>query len=227
MVLAGQIALADILLDGRLEVGLGRGHAWLMEPANVVLDESVERYPEAVEILLNAVDGGPLLVRGQVLPGARPAGRPEADPEAASADLAGRDEREVGRARGRATAGASRSAAPRRTSRSRRRSASTTRPARRSGCGRTSRYIKACHLDEDNDRAIEEGERAAHELHPLQRRADRLARPHARGQAEADRRALRVLRRRRLPEHAQPLLPAAARPRTSSTRAARTRSPSS
>ena len=54
MVLAGQIALADILLNGRLEVGLGRGHAWLMEPANVVLDESVERYPEAVEILLKA-----------------------------------------------------------------------------------------------------------------------------------------------------------------------------
>ena len=65
----------------------------------------------------------------------------------------------MGRARGRATAGASRSAGPRRTSRSRRPSASTTRPARRSAWARTSRYIKACHLDEDNDRAIEEGER--------------------------------------------------------------------
>jgi alkanesulfonate monooxygenase SsuD/methylene tetrahydromethanopterin reductase-like flavin-dependent oxidoreductase (luciferase family) len=54
MVLAGQIALADILLNGRLEVGLGRGHAWLMEPGNIVLDESVERYPEAVEILLKS-----------------------------------------------------------------------------------------------------------------------------------------------------------------------------
>jgi alkanesulfonate monooxygenase SsuD/methylene tetrahydromethanopterin reductase-like flavin-dependent oxidoreductase (luciferase family) len=54
MVLAGQIALADVLLDGRLDVGFGRGHAWLQEPANIVLDESVERYPECVEILLKA-----------------------------------------------------------------------------------------------------------------------------------------------------------------------------
>lgn len=57
MVLAGQIALADNLLDGRLDIGLGRGHAWLMEHANVVLDESVERYPEAVDILLEAWKG--------------------------------------------------------------------------------------------------------------------------------------------------------------------------
>jgi alkanesulfonate monooxygenase SsuD/methylene tetrahydromethanopterin reductase-like flavin-dependent oxidoreductase (luciferase family) len=54
MVLAGQIALADNLLNGRLDVGLGRGHAWLMEHANVVLDESVERYPECVDILLKS-----------------------------------------------------------------------------------------------------------------------------------------------------------------------------
>lgn len=52
VVLAGQIALADILLDGRFEVGLGRGHTWLQDPANIVLDESVERYPECVDILL-------------------------------------------------------------------------------------------------------------------------------------------------------------------------------
>ena len=34
MVLAGEIAQADILLHGRLECGVGRGHAWLNEPAN-------------------------------------------------------------------------------------------------------------------------------------------------------------------------------------------------
>jgi alkanesulfonate monooxygenase SsuD/methylene tetrahydromethanopterin reductase-like flavin-dependent oxidoreductase (luciferase family) len=50
-VLAGEIATADILLDGRLEVGVGRGHAWLQEPANIVLEENVERYPECLDIL--------------------------------------------------------------------------------------------------------------------------------------------------------------------------------
>ena len=30
--LAGEIAVADILTGGRLEVGLGRGHAWLYPP---------------------------------------------------------------------------------------------------------------------------------------------------------------------------------------------------
>lgn len=54
MVLAGQIAQADILLRGRLEVGVGRGHAWLQEPANIVLHENVERYPECLDILLKA-----------------------------------------------------------------------------------------------------------------------------------------------------------------------------
>ena len=55
MVLAGQIAQADILLRGRLDVGVGRGHAWLNEPANIVLEENVERYPECLDILLGAL----------------------------------------------------------------------------------------------------------------------------------------------------------------------------
>ena len=54
MVLAGEIAEADILTNGRLECGVGRGHAWLNEPANVVLEENQERYVEALEILLKA-----------------------------------------------------------------------------------------------------------------------------------------------------------------------------
>ena len=52
--LAGQIAEADILTNGRLECGLGRGHAWLFGPANVPLEESRPRYDEAVEILIRA-----------------------------------------------------------------------------------------------------------------------------------------------------------------------------
>ncbi|MGH9860406.1 MAG: LLM class flavin-dependent oxidoreductase, partial [Candidatus Acidiferrales bacterium] len=54
MRLAGQIAEADILTGGRLECGLGRGHAWLFGPSNVALEESRPRYDEAIEILVRA-----------------------------------------------------------------------------------------------------------------------------------------------------------------------------
>jgi alkanesulfonate monooxygenase SsuD/methylene tetrahydromethanopterin reductase-like flavin-dependent oxidoreductase (luciferase family) len=54
MRLAGQIAEADILTRGRLECGLGRGHAWLFGPSNVPLEESRPRYDEAIEILIRA-----------------------------------------------------------------------------------------------------------------------------------------------------------------------------
>ncbi len=52
--LAGMIAEADILTGGRLECGLGRGHAWLFGPTNVPLEESRPRYDEAIELLLLA-----------------------------------------------------------------------------------------------------------------------------------------------------------------------------
>ena len=52
--LAGEIAEADILTRGRLECGLGRGHAWLFGPSNVPLEESRPRYDEAIEILERA-----------------------------------------------------------------------------------------------------------------------------------------------------------------------------
>ncbi len=54
MRLAGQIAEVDILTRGRLECGLGRGHAWLYGPCNVALEESRPRYEECIEILLRA-----------------------------------------------------------------------------------------------------------------------------------------------------------------------------
>src|SRR5277367_1525584 len=52
--LAGSIAEADILTNGRLECGLGRGHAWLYWPSSMPLEESRPRYEEAIEILLKA-----------------------------------------------------------------------------------------------------------------------------------------------------------------------------
>ncbi|NDQ56523.1 MAG: LLM class flavin-dependent oxidoreductase [Acidipila sp.] len=54
MRLAGSIAEADILTNGRLECGLGRGHAWLCGPSCLPLEESRPRYDEAIEILERA-----------------------------------------------------------------------------------------------------------------------------------------------------------------------------
>ncbi|MBZ5679160.1 MAG: LLM class flavin-dependent oxidoreductase [Acidobacteriia bacterium] len=51
MRLAGMIAEADILTHGRLECGLGRGHAWLFGPSALPLEESRPRYNEAIDIL--------------------------------------------------------------------------------------------------------------------------------------------------------------------------------
>jgi len=51
MRLAGMIAETDILTNGRLECGLGRGHAWLFGPSALPLEESRPRYNEAIEIL--------------------------------------------------------------------------------------------------------------------------------------------------------------------------------
>src|SRR5438552_3626218 len=51
MRLAGMIAETDILTNGRLECGLGRGHAWLFGPSSLPLEESRPRYNEAIDIL--------------------------------------------------------------------------------------------------------------------------------------------------------------------------------
>ncbi|MBL8800147.1 MAG: LLM class flavin-dependent oxidoreductase [Planctomycetia bacterium] len=54
MRLAGEIAAADIICNGRLETGLGRGHAWLFPATGVELAESRGRFNEALEILIRA-----------------------------------------------------------------------------------------------------------------------------------------------------------------------------
>src|SRR5262249_61111620 len=52
--LAGQIAAADIITGGRLECGVGRGHAWLYHGFGIPIEESRARFDEALEILLRA-----------------------------------------------------------------------------------------------------------------------------------------------------------------------------
>jgi len=54
MELAGQIAAADIMTGGRLECGVGRGHAWLYHGLGIPITESQARYTEALEILVRA-----------------------------------------------------------------------------------------------------------------------------------------------------------------------------
>jgi alkanesulfonate monooxygenase SsuD/methylene tetrahydromethanopterin reductase-like flavin-dependent oxidoreductase (luciferase family) len=54
MELAGQIAVADILTGGRLECGVGRGHAWLYHGLGIPIAEATPRYEEGLEILLRA-----------------------------------------------------------------------------------------------------------------------------------------------------------------------------
>lgn len=54
MILAAEIAQTDLLTDGRLEAGVGRGHGWLYEPAGISPRESAGRYAESLDILVKA-----------------------------------------------------------------------------------------------------------------------------------------------------------------------------
>src|ERR1700752_1060116 len=55
MILASRIAFADVLLGGRYEFGVGRGHGWIPWRAGVPYDEMVDRYHESPESPLKAV----------------------------------------------------------------------------------------------------------------------------------------------------------------------------
>ncbi len=57
VILASEIAAADILLDERYEFGVGRGHGWLPPKAGLPLDGDARgRYEEAVEVLFLALE---------------------------------------------------------------------------------------------------------------------------------------------------------------------------
>ncbi len=55
-VLASQIAAFDVLVDGRYEFGVGRGHAWIANKAGIPVEETRQRYEESLHILLDALD---------------------------------------------------------------------------------------------------------------------------------------------------------------------------
>ena len=55
-ILASQITAFDVLVDGRYEFGVGRGHAWLALKAGVPVEETRDRYDESLQILLDALE---------------------------------------------------------------------------------------------------------------------------------------------------------------------------
>ena len=66
LIVAEEIATADLLSGGRLDVGLGRGYqTYEFERLSCSLDESRARFEEAVDILLEAFKGDPFSYQGQ------------------------------------------------------------------------------------------------------------------------------------------------------------------
>jgi len=65
LVVAEEIATADLLSGGRLDVGLGRGYqTYEFERFGHSLDESRERFDEAIDVLLRAFQGTPFSHEG-------------------------------------------------------------------------------------------------------------------------------------------------------------------
>ncbi|MHB1956028.1 MAG: LLM class flavin-dependent oxidoreductase [Sulfobacillus sp.] len=55
--LAGELAVVDHLTNGRLEVGVGRGHAWVYNMTDVKMEDSKGRYYESLDIIKQAWTG--------------------------------------------------------------------------------------------------------------------------------------------------------------------------
>ncbi len=66
LIVAEEIATADVLTGGRLDVGLGRGYqTYEFERLGFTLGESRERFDEEVDILLRAFEGQPFAHEGK------------------------------------------------------------------------------------------------------------------------------------------------------------------
>ena len=55
MILAGEIATAEVLTNGRLDLGFGRGHSWLYPQAGLPYEVSQPRYVEAIELVMKGL----------------------------------------------------------------------------------------------------------------------------------------------------------------------------
>ena len=56
-ILASEIAAADLLTDGRIMVGIGRGHPWVINRMNVSPAESTARFEEGIRMLVEIFKG--------------------------------------------------------------------------------------------------------------------------------------------------------------------------
>ena len=66
LIVAEEIAMADLLSNGRLDIGLGRGYQiYEFERLGIKLEESRERFEESVDILLSAFKGEPFSFNGK------------------------------------------------------------------------------------------------------------------------------------------------------------------
>ena len=82
VVLASEIAVADILLDGRYEFGVGRGHGWMPPEGRPAADAGVARALRGVgRAALHGARERALLLRREALPGRRLGDRAAAGPD--------------------------------------------------------------------------------------------------------------------------------------------------
>ena len=66
LIVAEEIATADVLSGGRLDVGFGRGYQpYEFERLGLSLDDSRERFDESVDIILKAFEGKPFAYEGK------------------------------------------------------------------------------------------------------------------------------------------------------------------
>ena len=66
LIVAEEIATADVLSNGRLDVGFGRGYqTYEFERLGLSLDDSRERFDEAVDVILEAFKGEPFSYKGK------------------------------------------------------------------------------------------------------------------------------------------------------------------
>ena len=57
VILASEIAGADLLTNGRIMVGIGRGHPWVINRMNVDPAESTARFEEGIRMLVEIFKG--------------------------------------------------------------------------------------------------------------------------------------------------------------------------
>src|SRR5438270_9655309 len=68
LVIAEEIATLDVLANGRVDIGLGRGYQYYeFERLGLELDSARARWDESIDIILKALEGKPFSYAGELL----------------------------------------------------------------------------------------------------------------------------------------------------------------